>query len=115
MVELNAYGAFAPRVIYIDVKRNDRLADLHDRVKKYMDKEWNISDLLRGNRPFNPHMTVAFRDLSKENFYAAWPEFKYKDFNESFQVDKIVLLKHLQKRWDIFHQAFFGKKQEFHL
>jgi len=108
-VELKNFGAFVPRVIYIDVEAKNNLTDLRDRLEKYMDDKWNILKLLRGNKSFNPHMTVAFRDLTKENFRKAWPEFKDKDFGAAFHVDKIVLLMHQQKQWEIYHQSFFGK------
>jgi 2'-5' RNA ligase len=114
-VALNGFGAFKPRVIYIDVKKNIFLSDLHDRLRNYLNENCIISELLREKKPFNPHMTVAFRDLTKDNFYVAWNEFKNKNFHALFTVDKIVLLIHRQKRWEVSHQSFFGKNQQFHL
>ncbi len=108
-VELHGMGAFKPRVIYIDVVKNKLLYNLYDRLRNFLDYKWNISDLLGGSKPFNPHMTVAFRDLTKENFYMAWDEFKNRDFQAFFTVDKIVLLVHGQKQWEVRHQSFFGK------
>jgi len=114
-VELNGLGAFIPKVIYIDVMKNRLLADLHDRLRDYLDRKWNISELLQGRKPFNPHMTVAFRDLAKDNFNTAWNEFKKKTFHALFTVDKIVVLIHRQKHWEVSHQSFFGRNQEFPL
>ncbi|MBR9997702.1 MAG: 2'-5' RNA ligase family protein [Cyclobacteriaceae bacterium] len=108
-VELSRFGAFPPRVIYIDVHENLHLEQLQERLKNYLDDQWKISALLRGHKPFNPHMTIAFRDLSRANFHKAWTEFKNKSFNEVFIVDKIVLLNHHQKNWEVYHQAYFGK------
>lgn len=108
-VELNGMGAFKPRVIYIDVEKNEFLKDLHDRLRNFLDDNWNISELLRGNKPFNPHMTVAFRDLTKDNFFTAWDEFKNKRFQALFTVNKIVLLVHHRHQWEVRHESFFGK------
>ena len=108
-VELNGMGAFKPRVIYIDVGKNNFLNDLHGRLRNFLDDKWGISELLRGNKPFNPHMTVAFRDLTKDNFFTAWEEFKNKRFQALFSVDKIVLLIHHQNQWEVRHESFFGK------
>jgi len=30
---------------------------------------------------FSPHMTVAFRDLTRQNFKAAWPEFQQRQLH----------------------------------
>lgn len=48
---------------------------------------------------FHPHMTVAYRDLSPENFRQAWPEFSQRNFEAAFHVDNIFLLKHNGKKW----------------
>jgi 2'-5' RNA ligase len=55
--------------------------------------------------PFHPHLTVAFRDLKKPNYQLAWEEFKSKNFQAEFIADKITLLKHTGKVWEI-HQEF---------
>jgi 2'-5' RNA ligase len=109
-VELNGMGAFRPRVIYIDVVKNDSLSGLHKRLKNLLEAKWNIPELRRDKKPFNPHMTVAFRDLKKENFLASWDEFKDKKFQARFTVDRIVLLIHRLKRWEVCYQSFFGEK-----
>jgi 2'-5' RNA ligase len=109
-VRLDNFGAFPPRVIYIDVVKNENLTGLYERLKVFMDVKWNIRERLHAKKPFNPHMTIAFRDLTREYFKQAWAEFKNKPFKEVFLVDKIVLLIHQQKYWEIQHQAYFGKK-----
>lgn len=108
-VELNNMGAFKPRVIFIDVVMNQSLQGLYDRLRSYLDERWNISELTRGNKPFNPHMTVAFRDLTRDYFYKAWDAFKNKRYQARFTVDKIVLLIHRQKKWEICHLSSFRK------
>lgn len=108
-VELNNMGAFKPRVIFIDVVKNQSLQGLYDRLRSYLDDRWNIMELTRGSKSFNPHMTVAFRDLSRDYFFKAWDEFKNKHFHARFLVDKMVVLIHRQKQWEVRHQSFFGK------
>ena len=108
-VSLSGFGAFSPRVIFIDVALNDQLVGLQHRLKEFMDNQWRISERLRDNKPFNPHMTVAFRDLSRQNFHRAWAEFREKTFNDDFSVNKIILLWHDHKQWNVHHQAHFTK------
>lgn len=49
----------------------------------------------------DPHLTIAFRDLSKEAFAQAWPELQQRDFEVSFIADKLFLLKHNGKVWEV--------------
>ena len=109
-IRLNNFGAFPPRVIYIDVVKNETLHGLYERLKFFMAVKWDIRERKGVNKPFNPHMTLAFRDLTKENFKQAWAEYKNKIFSDDFYVDKIVLLIHQQNHWEIQHHAYFGKK-----
>ncbi|HVG15572.1 MAG TPA: 2'-5' RNA ligase family protein [Chitinophagaceae bacterium] len=50
---------------------------------------------------FKPHMTVAYRDLTPENFSRAWQEYKDKPFYDVFDVHSIYLLEHDWKNWNI--------------
>ena len=50
---------------------------------------------------FNPHMTIAYRDLSPELFQQAWHEYKHKKFEAEFEVDAFYLLQHDSKKWNI--------------
>jgi 2'-5' RNA ligase len=65
-----------------------------------------------GNKSYNPekfkpHMTVAFRDLTRENFYLAKSEYDGKRISLSFVVRGISLLRHNGQYWDIVHEAHF--------
>ncbi|MGZ5209988.1 MAG: RNA 2',3'-cyclic phosphodiesterase, partial [Kaistella sp.] len=50
---------------------------------------------------FHPHLTVAYRDLTFENFKKAWEEYEKKTFEDSFLVDKICLFKHDSQKWNL--------------
>ncbi|MFM7858912.1 MAG: 2'-5' RNA ligase family protein, partial [Flammeovirgaceae bacterium] len=52
-------------------------------------------------QPFQPHVTIAFRDLRKPMFERAWEEFKHRNFKAEFTVDSIALLKHNGKHWNV--------------
>ena len=52
-------------------------------------------------RAFNPHITVAFRDLRRPAFAMAWKEFASRKFSGEFAVNAIILLKHNGKLWEI--------------
>ncbi|GAA0891697.1 2'-5' RNA ligase family protein [Fulvivirga kasyanovii] len=103
-LSLENFGAFKPRVIYVDLHRQPALEDLHDDLKKVMKISLNIFNADYKDRGFNPHMTLAFRDLKKPAFFEAWKEFESKEFNASFTADKIILLKHNGKNWDVYRE-----------
>lgn len=52
-------------------------------------------------RNFNPHLTVAYRDLTHENFEKAWKEYENKIFEERFEVEKVGLYKHFDQKWNL--------------
>ena len=51
------------------------------------------------NLGFQPHVTIAFRDLRKARFYEAWETFKNQKYERRFSVSGITLLKHQSDRW----------------
>jgi len=98
-ITLHNFACFAPRVIYIDVVASEELKQLHEMLHRFCKTELNLFNARYRDMPFHPHLTVAFRDLKKENFTNAWNEFKDKPLHEEFEVNKITLLKHNGKLW----------------
>ena len=105
--KLNGFGSFPPRVIFIKVNKNESLKRLYYRFLKYMDEILQINSLVRGSKKFSPHMTVAFRDLTRENYYMAQPEYEKKNISFEFEIDGICLLRHNRKHWEIIHKSQF--------
>ncbi|HYX13618.1 MAG TPA: 2'-5' RNA ligase family protein [Nostoc sp.] len=100
-ITLKGFDAFAPRVIYINVVRSQELWTLQTDLMTYAESNLGIVDKVSKTRPFAPHITVAFRDLTKQNFRVAWPEFAKRQLHFEFTADKLTLLLHDGKRWNI--------------
>ncbi|MCC5627622.1 2'-5' RNA ligase family protein [Nostoc sphaeroides] len=100
-ITLKGFDAFAPRVIYIDVVRSQELLTLQANLMAYAESNLEIVDKVSKTRPFAPHITVAFRDLTKQNFRDAFSEFKKRQLHFEFTADKLTLLLHDGKRWNI--------------
>jgi 2'-5' RNA ligase len=100
-ITLSGFAAFRPRVIYIDVVKSQELLSLQANLTAHMEATLGIVDKVGKKRAFTPHMTVAFRDLTKRNFKAAWPEFENRQLYFEFTADKLTLLIHNGKRWNI--------------
>lgn len=101
VITLKGFDAFAPRVIFINVVRSQELLNLQADLMAYTESNLGIVDKVSKTRPFAPHMTVAFRDLKKQNFRDAWPEFEKRQLHFEFTADKLTLLLHDGQRWNI--------------
>jgi 2'-5' RNA ligase len=99
LVTLSGFDAFAPRVIYINVERSPELLNLQAELIAHTEATLKIVDAVGKQRPFVPHITVAFRDLTKQNFQAAWTEFANRQLHFEFIADKLTLLIHDGRRW----------------
>jgi 2'-5' RNA ligase len=103
-IQLNNYDAFAPRVIFIDVLKSVELDELYLELKRFCKRELNLFNADYKDQPFHPHVTLAFRDLKKQNFERAWEEFSQREYSSTFTVSHVVLLKHNGKIWKVFKQ-----------
>lgn len=104
-VELSGFGAFPPRVIYLAVNHTPALMQLQATLSQYIARELQIIDQRARDRPFQPHLTVAFRDLKPAAFRKAWSEFEHKPAAYIFIATSFTLLRHTGRKW-IVDQAF---------
>ncbi|MBW4593313.1 MAG: 2'-5' RNA ligase family protein [Brasilonema angustatum HA4187-MV1] len=100
-ITLSEFGAFAPRVIYINVVRSLELLTLHTDLMLHLESNLGIIDKVGKTRPFAPHMTVAFKDLTRQNFKAAWSEFEKQQLHFEFTASYLKLLLHDGRRWNV--------------
>ncbi len=109
-VILSGFNAFPPRVIYIDVEKTPELLQLHQNLNDYLKSVlMDVKDESK-QRSFSPHMTVAFRDLTKKNFHAAWTQFQNQTIHFEFIANHLTLLRHTGRCWQI-EQEFPFKVQ----
>lgn len=101
---LKNFSCFSPKVIFIDVVKNEALQNLQKELHRFCKRELNLFNADYKEQPFYPHLTLAFRDLKKPNFARAWEEFKDKDYSAEFPVSQIHLLKHNTKVWQVFKE-----------
>lgn len=100
-VTLKGFEAFKPRVIYINVIKTPELLMLQKDLMVYMKASLGIVDRVSESRSFTPHMTVAFRDLTKKAFYEAWKEFERRPLNFEFTASGLTLLIHDGSQWNV--------------
>lgn len=101
-ITLHNFGAFPQGVIYINVLKTPQLLTLQQDLLAYCEASLGIIvNPVSQNRPFVPHLTVAVRDLTKQNFEAAWAEFQVRQVKYEFTASQLTLLLHDGKRWNI--------------
>ena len=100
-ITLDGFAAFPPRVIYINVVKSQALLALQADLIKYTETNLGIINQVEKTRPFIPHLTVAFRDLTEQNFRNAWPEFVQRQFYYEYTAGHLTLLLHDGERWNV--------------
>jgi len=101
-ITLNNFSRFGERVIFIDVEKNETLTQLQKQLVRHVKQLLNLFNQDEDLRGFHPHITVAFRDLKKEQFKKAWQVYKEKEFKAAFNCAAFALLKHDGKRWNVY-------------
>ena len=98
---LDNFSSFPPKVIFLNVAESDLLDQLQLKLHRFFKRELDIFNANYQDRPFHPHLTLAFRDLKKSQYHLAWQEFSNREYKAEFMADKIALLKHNGKSWDV--------------
>lgn len=107
-ITLDGFAAFKPRVIYMNVLKMPDLLLMQKDLMFHLESELQIVDPVSKSRPYTPHLTVAFRDLTKPNFHQAWAEFQTKELYFEFSIDRLTLLIHNGKMWEVHQQFLFN-------
>ncbi|TVQ45318.1 MAG: 2'-5' RNA ligase family protein [Saprospirales bacterium] len=101
-IELEDFDVFAQGVIFIKVKDHENIIEVRKNLVKNLRNDAGFSPKETGSR-FHPHMTIATRDLTEENFDSAWKAFSERTFQEKWLCESISILKHNGKHWDIYN------------
>lgn len=107
---LDGFAVFKPHVIYINVLKTPELLTVQKNLMADLESALGIVHEVSKNRPFAPHLTVAFRDLTKPNFRQAWAEFQNKKLYFKFTVNQLTLLVHNGKIWKVYKEFIFANK-----
>ena len=105
-IQLKDFAAFANRknpVIYIKPLPNEMLTTLQQEVSTKLKIPTEV---------FNPHLTVAYRDLSQLNFEKAWAEYRDKKFSAAFKIEHVGLYRHIDRKWQLVASAALSQISE---
>jgi 2'-5' RNA ligase len=101
-IQLKNFAAFTPRVIYVDVLPSAALNQLQTALQTTL-LQSNRFPIKKDERPFHPHVTIANRDLRKEDFPQAWQHFQQLNYEVSFTAHAIAQLRFNGQVWEIVH------------
>ena len=107
-LKLSGFAAFPPRVIYLHIQENPALISLQTALVEHLKTDLNLVNSPGQKRPFKPHLTVAFRDLTPANFHKAWAKFQHNPLEFQFCSPQLTLLSHQGGRWHIHQEFNFG-------
>lgn len=100
-VALSGFGAFAPRVLFMNVLKTPELLKLQANLLAHLETQLGIVDPVAKRRPFSPHLTVASRNVTRPIFKQAWADLQTRSIEFSFVGDRLTLLIHDGQRWHI--------------
>ncbi len=106
-IKLNGFQAFVPRVLFVDVQRNEGLHFLQRKIRQMLIEEKMISKRM-SKHEYVPHITLANRDLTNKTFKQIFPHFQNRNFQAVFQQNSITLLKHNGMSWETKEDLFFS-------
>ena len=109
-VRLRNFDFFEPRVVFVDVMENSALRKVQLQLAKQMRLDLNLFNADYKDRPFHPHVTIAFRDLKKPKFYEAKAHFSQQELSMNFEIRDLVLLKHDGKQWQVNQRFSFRER-----
>lgn len=105
-VSIKNFACFKPKVIFLNPILSQELEIMQGKIESSLYETIPVAK--HAKRPFHPHLTIAFRDLSQEAFYHAWPVYKEQTYIAEFTVDRICLLRHNGTIWEEFKEFIFG-------
>jgi 2'-5' RNA ligase len=105
-IELKGYGSFRPRVVYIHPVVPPALEKLNAIWQQALRLKMPHVLEKYPERPYHPHMTLAHKDVKRDQFDLIWQHYERKKYYTSFPVDHFCILQHTGQGWEVEHRYF---------
>ena len=106
-VKLDGFGRFSKNVIFVKVVEHQIFKYLHAELQERVDSFITLKSHEKSSK-IHPHLTIAVRDLKRTNFPAIWEKFEMQEYQNSFEANNMVLLKHNGEIWDVLQHFKFS-------
>jgi len=99
-LHLHGYGSFKPKVIFIHAEDSKELNGLQTSWRKELLATMpHVLDQYP-ERPYHPHLTLAHRDVTPEQFKRIWAHYVEQNFSAAFEAKSFWILEHNQNGWE---------------
>jgi 2'-5' RNA ligase len=105
-ITLKNFAHFSNRVLFVSVEENHQLGSLRKATEDHFIVPFH-NTIKPDDRPFQPHVTIANRDIKPGDFNKAWEHFKRQQFHEHFEATSISLLKLSPGKWTLIAEQLF--------
>ena len=104
-IVLRNFGAFPPRVVFIRPEKSLVLESLQATLENALKQK--LPHLLDNypQRPYHPHVTLAHKDVRREQFEKMWVHYATKTYQATFNVTSFCILDHTADGW-VVEQTF---------
>lgn len=102
-ITLNGFGSFVSKtnhVIYVKPEVSEDIRELQQEMVASFYSRFGGKPHVYDEK-FAPHVTVAYRDLTAENYEKAWEEFETREFHASYKLESLTLLRHDGTKWQV--------------
>ena len=100
IIRLDGFGYFLNNrsdVVFVKLLENPDLWSVHKELMLILRNKGFTRQETKLN--YNPHLTIAYRDLKRNQFLNAWSHYENRPYQRWFKVNEIHLLKHNGKQW----------------
>lgn len=104
-ITIDGFDRFGTQVIYAKPKVDDDIFTLQNCILQYFTPI--LKDKMKYKYNFNPHFTVANRDVKAEEISQILEELANKNYLKQTIIDKIALLKHNGTKWKTASEIYF--------
>jgi 2'-5' RNA ligase len=111
LLQLLGIGHFGRRNIHHQIAATAPLVQLQILLRSFCKRYLHLIEEL-SDRNFQPHITLAYKDLKPNHFEEVLAFAKKNAVSDDFLVDRAYLLKNVEGRWKVVAPLIFGKSVE---
>lgn len=104
-LQTSGWNHFSTRTIYLGFETNQILLGIYNEVCRNVTA---IDATLKLAEQFQPHITIANRDIQSNKFTDIWQLVSKLNYPTNSLFTKIVLFKYIENKWDIIYCSKFG-------
>tara|TARA_R110002020_G_scaffold264813_3_gene479536 strand:- start:21190 stop:21741 length:552 start_codon:yes stop_codon:yes gene_type:complete len=106
-LSIKGVKTFGERVIYLGVDAPKEFYDFQSALKSFCKRKLNLVDEL-SDRNYQPHMTIAFKDVKKTEFQNILKYAKEVDIYQELKENQISVLKRVKGEWKVYKKIDLG-------